>query len=360
VSRQAIGVESIGIAIGSYALDLSELEIRDKVSAGKYTSELGCRTMTLCAPEEDVISLATKAAKRALNNWQGSIDDIGLVVVATETAMDMSRPLSAWIMAELGLRGDLRSYELKHACLAGTIALNQACEWIASGNNKDKAALVICVDVAKYAKGHSGEPTQGAGSIAFLVKQAKIFAIELDSYSWSEPNFDFWRPIGANYPNVNGRLTLSCYNQAVISCFAQLSNPSELLEALQEYRFINFHVPFSKIVQNSFIRLCKNNNISSELAKELYAAKLEPTLFWNQQVGNTYTASLWMAVCCSLTIANADDKLLAFSYGSGCGAELLKLKCCANQKNAKWALDFLEDLRSLKKIKLMEYNTLRG
>ena len=65
------------------------------------------------------------AARRALGRWQGNLDDIGLIAVGTESALDMSRPLSAWVAEELGLRGAVRSYEVKHACYGGTLALKQ-------------------------------------------------------------------------------------------------------------------------------------------------------------------------------------------------------------------------------------------
>ena len=56
-----------------------------------------------------------------------------MLAVGTETAVDMSRPLSAWVADRLGLKGAVRSYEVKHACYGGTLALRQAAEWRLSG-----------------------------------------------------------------------------------------------------------------------------------------------------------------------------------------------------------------------------------
>jgi hydroxymethylglutaryl-CoA synthase len=321
LQQRAVGIEALGFAIPKLALPIALLPSSTHSANDAY--------MSLCANNETVVDLAVKAANRALAHWDGKLEDIGLVVVATETAIDMSRPLSAWVMAELGLAGNIRSYEIKHACLGGTIAIRQACEWILSGNAKGKAALVICADIAMYESNHPGEQTQGAGAAALIINQPKIFSVALDSYYWSEPQFDFWRPVGRDYPEVNGRLTLSCYNKAVISCFTQLANnnPEEILATLADYQYINFHVPFIKMVQTAVTSLGHKCKWGSLVTNDLFHDKILPTMHWNALLGNSYTASLWFSVARSLTLAANNDQLLAFSFGSGCGAELLKLTC---------------------------------
>src|SRR5262249_40042134 len=159
------------------------------VDPNKYTSGLGCQQMALCSDAESVVSLAVGAARRALNRWDGSINDIGLLAVGTETAKDMSRPLSAWVAGELGPSRNIRSYEVKHACYGGTLALRQAFEWRESGAARSKAALVIASDVALYAVGDPGEPTQGAGAVAMIVERPNIATLSTESFPFSKPAF---------------------------------------------------------------------------------------------------------------------------------------------------------------------------
>jgi hypothetical protein len=210
--------------------------------------------MALCAPGEGVASLAIEAARRALSRWHGDVSQIGLLAVGTETALDMSRPLSAWVADGLGLCGALRSYEVKHACYGGTLALRQALEWKLSGAAPGKAALVVAADVALYAEGDPGEPTQGAGAVAMIVDDdARLAVIDPVSFTHSEPAFDFWRPVGQPFPSVDGPLSLDCYKRATERCFAQLLGGAPLERVLESHAALAFHVPFPKMVRKAFV-----------------------------------------------------------------------------------------------------------
>lgn len=345
-TKQEFGISAIGMAIPQYALPLTELAKIRGVDPTQYTHNLGCEMMALCGPKENVITLAVEAAKRAFNNWDGLPEQIGLVVVASETTVDMSRPLSSWVMSALHLKGQIRAYEVKHACYGGTVALRQAIEWHLAGNAKGKAALVIAADVAMYAPEHSGEPTQGAGAVAMIIEAPTIAAINPQSYYWSEPQFDFWRPIGQPYPEVNGRLSLICYINALVQCFAQLAPKQDLSNFLDEFNYICCHTPFPKMVFSAVKRLGDYCGWDSTAIANNYAQKILPTMAWNQQIGNSYTASLWFAVTNALTRMQPKQQLLAFSYGSGCGAEVLSLQCMTAQHNSVWQQELEHDLKN--------------
>ena len=347
------GINAIGLTIPKYALPLEEL-------GASYFDNLGCKAMSLCGPDENVATLAITAAQRALANWGGDLSRIGLIVVATETGLDMSRPLSSWVMDELGIKGFIRSYEVKHACYGGTVAVRQALEWKLSGSSNGKAALVIAADVSMYAPGHSGEPTQGAGAIAMIIDQPLIATINMHSYCWSESQFDFWRPVGNKYPEVNGRLSLTSYINAVIQCFRQLAGPAELASCLDTYQLMSFHVPFPKMVFKAVQHLGKYCNWSTEDTLKLYTQRILPTMQWNQQIGNNYTASLWFAVANAVTKLAATEQFTAFSYGSGCGAELLTLECTTNQANSAWAGELLKDFARRETIDAQTYKEFRN
>lgn len=358
-SSQQFGISALGIAIPQYALPLTEFAKARGVSPEQYTTSLGCQVMALCAPDENVITLATKAALRAVENWGGSLSQIGLVIVATETAPDMSRPLSSWVMESLGLKGNIRSYEIKHACYAGTAAIRQAIEWKLSGNSRGKAALVISADVALYAERHSGEPTQGGGAVAMIVDTPDIATIDPISYYWTDPQYDFWRPVGQPYPEVNGRLSLTCYINAVLQCFAQLAPKETLGHYLEEFKYICMHVPFPKMVFKAAKRLGEYCGWDATEIMRQYEQKIYSTMQWNQQVGNAYTASLWLSVANALTHLETNQKFMAFSYGSGCGAELLTLQCTANQANSVWQQQLTKDLETRQFIDAQFYQSIR-
>lgn len=319
------GIASIGLALPEAALSMETLASLRGVDENKLRVGLGCREMALCKEGTDVATLATLAATRAIERWGKPSNDIGLIVVGTETAKDMSRPLSAFVAENLGLAGAIRSYEVKHACYGGTVALRNALEWRLSGAARGKAALVIAADVALYAPCDPGEPTQGAGAVAMIVDAPTIAKVDLASYAWSEPAFDFWRPVGEAYPRVEGKLSLECYARATERCFAQLVE-AEGKDAIEALRAACFHVPFPKMVKKATVRLGEVLGWDEARTSAFHESRIEPFMRWNQHVGNAYTAGLWISVASALADARPKDRIGAFSYGSGFGAELLMLE----------------------------------
>lgn len=358
--KNNIGIAAIGLSIPPLAMKLDELAKLHGVDAEKYTIGLGCQEMALCPDNMNVVDLAEIASKRALANWHGNLNDIGMLVVGTETGLDMSRPLSSWVMERLNLKGPIRSYEVKHACFAGTLAVRQALEWRLSENSKGKAALVIAADQGLYAYAHPGEPTQGSGAIAMIIDQGEIAVIEPISYAWSSPEYDFWRPVGEPFPSVNGRLSMECYKLAVIECFKQLlQGKNDLIELLNNYAYCCFHVPFPKMVMKAFTHLGTSYGLAAEQIATLYQQKVVPTLAWNIQIGNCYTASLWFTVANALANMQQHQQVLAFSYGSGFGAELLTMVANHNKPKPYWQEYLQADFANRKFISYEDYLLLR-
>ena len=359
------GIASLGVQFPPGGMRLEDLATLRDVDPAKFTLGLGCEEMALCTDDWDVVSLAVGACRRALSRWEGSLDDIGLLVVGTESAKDMSRPLSAWVADALGLAGEVRSYEVKHACYGGTLALRQAIEWRLSGAARGRAALVVAADVALYSPADPGEPTQGAGAVAFVVDSPDIAAVDVDSYAYSEPAFDFWRPVGEDFPRVEGPLSLDCYKRATTQCFGQLvlgqaAADESALEVLRRFDSVNFHVPFPKMVKKATSALGEAFGWSEFETASFFADKVDPTMEWNRRAGNCYTASLWIAVARSLAGLDEGTSLAAFSYGSGFGAELLTLRAGAKAKAGAWVAEAEADLDRRRRLDAKEYALLRG
>lgn len=354
------GIASIGLQLPPLAMPVTALADLRGVDPDKYTIGLGCGEMSLCPEGYDVVRLAVGAAERALSRFNGSLSDIGLIAVGTETAVDMSRPLSAWVASELGLSGHVRSYEVKHACYGGTLALRQALEWRLSGAARGKAALVIAADVALYEPGDPGEPTQGAGAVAMIVDDARVARVAPASYPYSEPAFDFWRPVGHAFPLVEGALSLDCYMRATESCFREMIGERDGREALEELSALCFHVPFPKMVKKAVSRLGESLGLSAAQTEALFRDKVDPTMEWNRRCGNAYTASLWISVARALVGRAPGERIAAFSYGSGFGAELLTLEAGPLAGRAEWTADIDGDVAERRSVDAAAYLALRA
>ncbi len=351
------GIDSIGIKLPSYAIHAKDVASLQGISDKKVTAGLGCHMMGLCLDQETVVDLAVEAAKRALSRFDGAIEDIGLIAVGTETAIDEARPLSAWVAEALHLEGHIRSYEVKHACYAGTLALKQAVEWKATQPpSSKKVGLVIAADICTYAPGHPAEMTQGAGAIAFVVGKGKVASIDLRSYPYSAPCFDFWRPKGHDFPIVNAPESLNAYIIAVKKCYDEFFREQPYL-TLTDFYALCFHTPFPKMVLRAFKQVGCQLRIPSEQQEEIVETRIRPFMDWNSEIGNSYTASLWINTVRALHTASMGGKLACFSYGSGFGAELLILE--RQEGKADWAQDVHYDLEHRTLISLDDYRHWR-
>lgn len=357
MGNPSIGIASLGLKTPSFFLDLKDLAHLRKCDPDKYTIGLGCHEMALCLDQHSVVDLALGAARRALMRWKGNLDQIGFFAIGTESALDMSAPLTKWVGQALKLPSALRSYEVKHACLGGTLALRQAYEWRCSPSARGKAALVIAVDDTLYEANSPGEPTQGAGAVAMIIDEPHIATLDPYSYAWSHPADDFWRPIGEDYPHVNGPLSLECYNQGALACFQDYCGHTKqsLVEFFEHIAGMSFHTPFPKMVQKALRALCENAD-----TQKIFQEKIAPYLTWNQKIGNSMTASLWFSVAQNLCGRQVGDSISAFSYGSGCGADLQILTAGPEAKSGAWAQDIQDDFAKRTQISAQAYDRFRG
>ncbi|RAP36317.1 hypothetical protein B1207_09230 [Legionella quinlivanii] len=356
----SVGITSLGISFPPFYMHLNELARLRGVEAEKYTKGLGLNEMALCGNQCTVIDLAIQAAQDAIRRWGGSVEDIGLIAVGTETPVDYSRPLSAWVASELKIQGYVRSYEVKHACYGGTLALLQAAEWYQANPDKQKVALVIAVDEALYAQNDPGEPTQGAGAVAFIVGPAKLATINAGhTIAYSEPVFDFWKPLDKHYPEVNGQFSLECYKQAAVSCYKKMVKDENPVDFLNRYSALCFHVPFPKMVYKAFNAVGESLGLDSAQTNDLYEQRVNPFMAWNQRCGNAYTASLWIMFAYALAHTPPNSRLLLFSYGSGMGSELIECVNNADDSYQEWAAKVEEQLNQRQALAAKDYAAIR-
>ena len=69
--------------------------------------------------------------------------------------------------------------EFKHACLGGVYGMKGAIRHLAL-DGAGGQAIVVCADISEYARGSSGEPTQGAGAVAMLLEEElRVIGVKL-------------------------------------------------------------------------------------------------------------------------------------------------------------------------------------
>src|SRR5262249_30042071 len=166
----SVGIERLAAYVPQYALRLEDLAIGRGVPPERYARGLGLREITVPAHCDDTVTLAATAGARVLRAANASPRSVGLLVVATETAVDGAKPVASFVQELRGVGPHCRVFELKHTSYGGTAAVMAAADWIRAGGPRDRRALVIAADITRAAIGSPGEPTQGAAAVAMLME----------------------------------------------------------------------------------------------------------------------------------------------------------------------------------------------
>src|SRR5262249_51473334 len=155
----SVGIERLAAYVPQYALRLEDLAVARGGPAGRSPPGLGVRAMTRPAPRDAPGPAAATAGARVLRAANASPRSVGLLIVATETAVDGAKPVASFVQELLNVGPHCRAFELKHTSYAGTAAVMAAADWIRAGGPRDRRALVIAADITRAALGSPAEPT---------------------------------------------------------------------------------------------------------------------------------------------------------------------------------------------------------
>ncbi|KAI9988957.1 hypothetical protein PInf_022678 [Phytophthora infestans] len=370
-----VGILAMEVHFPSDYVDQREMETFDGVGSGKYTLGLGQLGMAVPGDREDVNALALTAVSRLMSKFQVAPEQVGRLEVGTETLVDKSKSTKTVLMQLFEDNADVDGATVINACYGGTAALLNAVAWIDSSFWDGRYAIAVATDIAVYAKGPA-RPSGGCGAVAMLIGPDAPMVLDCRTKSTHATNvWDFYKPnVSSEYPTVDGKLSNSCYLHALDECYQLFCKKSEAAvkvdgdePGVASVDYAVFHSPYNKLVQKSFARLLfldsrRLLHTEDEAAKEKFAplakwvhtpldetlndreldlaargvakedftTKVSPSCTTSQQLGNCYTAAVYMNLA-TLVHARAKDlalgsRVLMFSYGSGSIATMFVLR----------------------------------
>src|SRR5262245_45712272 len=188
---EILGIDTLAMYTSGYALELATLAAARGIDAGKYHVGLSQYVMSVPPPGEDIVTMAANAARKALHGM--NVDDIELLLFATESGIDQSKAAGIYVHGLLGLPARCRVVELKQACYSGTAAIQLGLSFLRG--HLSKKVLVIASDIARYGLETTGESSQGAAAVALVLSvNPRVLAIEPEYGVVTENVMDFWRP----------------------------------------------------------------------------------------------------------------------------------------------------------------------
>ncbi|EOH98734.1 hydroxymethylglutaryl-CoA synthase [Enterococcus haemoperoxidus ATCC BAA-382] len=310
-----VGIDKISFFVPPYYVDMTDLALAREVDPNKFHIGIGQDKMAVNKKTQDIVTFAANAAKNILTDEDKK--QIDMVIVGTESGIDESKASAVVLHRLLGIQPFARAFEIKEACYAGTAALQYAVAHIQS--HPESRVLVIASDIAKYGLASGGEPTQGAGAVAMLVSAApRILQLNDDSVALTQDIYDFWRPVGHDYPMVDGQLSNETYIQAFQKVWEEYQRRHN--KSIADFHALAFHIPYTKMGKKALLAALEDESSDEQ---ERILNKYESSILYSRQVGNLYTGSLYLGLISLLENGGLDagEQVGLFSYGSGTVAE---------------------------------------
>lgn len=312
-----IGIDRISCHTSHYYVDLKTIAEARSVDTDKYYVGIGQEKMAIPSPDEDVVTMGASAAYPMMKD--GELDDVELLLFATESGIDHSKAAGIYVHGLLEMGPRCRTLELKQACYSGTAGIQLAIGFVA--RNPTKKALVIASDVARYELGSPGEATQGCGAVAVLISaDPRLMVIDPECGYYTEDVMDFWRPNYRSEALVDGKYSTMVYIHALIESWKQYAELTG--RAITDFDRFCYHIPFTKMAEKAHQKLCRKFHV--DLDADQIQALLSDSLCYSRQIGNCYTGSMYVGLTSLLENAQEDlagKKIGLYSYGSGCVGE---------------------------------------
>lgn len=316
------------------------------------------------APWEDPISNAVNAAKPLIEAMRPEEKDkIKLVITSSESGIDFGKSMSTYIHDYLGLNRDCRLFEIKQACFGGTAAFMTAAEFVASNIAPGAKALVCATDVTKAtAKGSYAEPSQAVGAIAMIVGDHPVI-LDLDFGAYGSSSYevmDACRPT-PEYETGDPDLSLLSYLECLSSSFQSYSEKVEGADFCDTFDYLAFHTPFAGMVKGGHRKMLRDLvHAPREKIEQDFDQRVRPSLTYCTQVGNIYSATLYLALCGLIdTVGIAGDTRIGlYSYGSGCCSEFYSGIITPDSKKRLGSMKIAENLDARYALTMKEYDRL--
>ena len=379
MAGQSVGINDMAVYIPASTISLDTIlknrNTQDPSGDRRLSRAIestGQKAIRFTEPWQDSVTLTAEAVANLVT--QGvSPDGLRYFAVGTESAVDMSKPISAYAQGVLQRSGiaipeSLSTFQVQHACAGGTIAMISVAALLKAAGRKHESGLVVSADVARYDTPSTAEITQGAGAVALHISENPgLIELDLESIGLaSRDEEDFFRPLGSVTARVQGRYSVDCYNRALGEAFqdhaTRLGKTTK--EVLLETDIFVLHVPFYKMAVTGLTHLashtcdCNSDDVKSFLSERGFAEGLDPTRY----IGNIYSGSMYMAMMFSLTerLRSLGDDIVGktvtlASYGSGNTMAVIRgtIAASAPERIRNWNLSFL--LKSARQATFAEY-----
>lgn len=321
-----VGIEALNAYVGLAFVGVPDLLAGRGLDLGR-ADNLGMTERSVGLPFEDPVTNAANAARPLVDRL--SEEDrarIEVLVVATESGLDLSKSVSSYVHRHLGLGPRCRVLEVKQACYSATGTLQLVAGLLASGLAEDAKALLIGTDVALVdERAQYAEACAGHGAVAMLLGTDDPAVLALDPGAYGTYGYevlDSARPtptMDIAAPDESLFTYLDCLERSVADYRDRVGGA----DLRTTFGALTFHTPFAGLVKAGHRNLMRGAGLAgAEIAAD-FEARLGPALALQRRTGNLCAASVYLGLAGIVQHAGAvlPQRVGLYSYGSGCCSE---------------------------------------
>ncbi|OQX30096.1 MAG: hypothetical protein B0D92_00260 [Spirochaeta sp. LUC14_002_19_P3] len=316
-----VGIEKLNIYGCSMFVDQRKLALARDKDPQKVIDDYLIETRSLNPLWEDTVTMGANAAKPMLEGVD--TDRIGMLIAGTEGAVDFGKPISTNLIGALGLNKNIRNYEVKHACYSGLAALDTAVNWVASGLNGGRTALVIAADFSREHLNLKEEFVLGGVGAALLISNnPEIVEFEPQRKgTWSIDVYDTWRPSALGEVG-NNEVSLYSYMDALEGAWEDYTKRAgSEADFDRDHRWLCYHTPFPGMAFQAHRTLCNLNSPRKKAeVQDDFRKRVLPVLRYSKRMGSTYGSSNFVGTASLLSgdaPVKSGDRIGYYAYGSG-------------------------------------------
>ncbi len=360
--KKKIGIEKLNLYGSSLFLDQVKLAQARGYDPEKVVKDFLINSRTVIPPFEDTVTLGANAASPLLDSIDK--DSIGMLIVGTESSVDFGKPISTNIMGALGLGPNVRNYETKHACYSGVAALDTAVNWVTSGLNRGRKALVVSTDFSRMHLNDRVEFVLGGVGAALIVgEEPRVVEYDVENRgTWSTDVYDTFRP-SARDEVGNNEVSLFSYMDALEGAYTDYCRLADQTTSFDDsFDYLVYHTPCAGMAFQAHRAL---TNLSGRKPKaeiqQSFEAKVLPCLNYSRRVGSTYAASNFAGLASLATqkdVAKPGARLGFFAYGSGAIGEFYSGTLCEAAQETVNSMDIDGHLDSRREVSVSEYEDI--
>ena len=401
------GIEAASFHVPSLYLEIKDLAEKRNIEPAKLEKGLGLHKMAFPDVHEDAATFAAEALLKLIKDNHLNPKEISRIYLGTESALDAAKPTATYAMqmVEGVLENDFGKrcfkncdvVDMTFACVGAVDAFQNCLDFCQA--NPGKKAVVIASDYAKYELASSGEYTQGGGAVALLLSDnPQLLEIENVYGVATESVFDFFKPrrsalksdltsatefmpdkieIFTDEPVFDGQYSNQCYQDRIREAYEHYKEQIGIEKPYENWRYLIFHLPYAFHGKRVFTEIYSlENGLSYQSSEEQKAVaksedymkfineKIEPSQRASSEVGNMYTASIFMALLSAMQVSydqneNLEDQEIGFlAYGSGSKAKVFVGKVGKSWREVVQKWNIFENFKNRKAIDFETYEKL--